>query len=111
MKDIECPYCGHGFDICNDDGHGYDEDVRHEEECPNCEKWFVFTTTITFSYEAQEAPCLNTGEHKLKMTNTVPRFMSKMRCGYCDFERRATDEEILEKYPDALEERKELLSK
>lgn len=44
MKDMECPYCGHEYDVCNDDGHGYDENTKHEEECPNCSKRFVQKT-------------------------------------------------------------------
>lgn len=64
--DLECPYCGHGNDVCHDDGAGYDEGVFHEMECGYCEKYFTFQTSITFYYEPSKADCLNGGEHELK---------------------------------------------
>jgi len=63
MYDIECPYCGKEQDICHDDGHGYEEGVRHEEECEECEKTFIFLTTISFDYEPYKADCLNGEPH------------------------------------------------
>ena len=94
MKDIECPYCGGEQDICNDDGHGCEEDETYEEECIHCGKTFVFTTYISFSYEAQKADCLNDGEHTYEPTWTIPREYTRMRCTQCDQERPCTKEEI-----------------
>ena len=93
--DIECPYCGKEFDICHDDGFGYEEDVKHQVECPHCKKWFVFQTLISFYYEPFKADCLNNCEHDYQLTNTYPREFSKMRCSMCDDERELTDEERL----------------
>ena len=92
--DIECPYCGAGQDICHDDGYGYDEDRRHEQQCRSCDKTFVFTTSVSFSYEAEKADCLNGAAHKLEMSSTYPRQYSEMQCKDCDFRRKPTAEEF-----------------
>lgn len=93
--DVHCPYCEMGQEINHDDGFGYEEDRRHEQQCPHCEKTFVFTTSISFSYEAEKADCLNDGgEHKLKMSATYPRQYSDMGCEDCDFKRKPTPEEF-----------------
>lgn len=94
--DIECPYCGAGQDICHDDGQGYAEGERHEQECSECEKTFVFTTSISFYYEAEKADCLNGAPHKLEMSRTYPRQYSQMECKDCDFRRKPTPEEFAE---------------
>ena len=62
--DMECPYCGAGQNACHDDGFGYDEDVRHEHECSECGKNFVFTTMVSYHYEAFQADCLNGEPHE-----------------------------------------------
>ena len=46
MNDIECPYCGHEQEVCHDDGHGYSEDIDHEDQCESCDMFFVFTRKI-----------------------------------------------------------------
>lgn len=51
MKDVRCPYCNHAQDINHDDGYGYEEDVDHEQQCTSCDRYFVFTTSISFFYE------------------------------------------------------------
>jgi len=56
MKDVTCPYCGHQFDICHDDGHGYAEDRLHEDTCPQCEKNFVFTSYVSSLSSAYPCP-------------------------------------------------------
>ena len=96
MSDVTCPYCGHEQEICHDDGFGYEEDQKHEMECCECEKTFVFNTTILFLYEASKADCLNGGEHQIKPTRTVPRKYTRMRCSDCDYERPCTAEEMAE---------------
>lgn len=50
IKDIQCPYCLEGQDICHDDGQGYAEDVTHEQNCLNCHLPFFFNTHIMYSY-------------------------------------------------------------
>ena len=64
-SDVDCPYCGEGQEICHDDGYGYEEDEVFEQECSGCDKIFVFTTSISFYYEARQAACKNDdGEHE-----------------------------------------------
>jgi hypothetical protein len=94
MSDIDCPYCGHGQEVCHDDGQGYAEDETHEMECYECEKSFVFTTCISFDYSPAKADCLNGAEHNFKPTITVPRKYTKMRCADCDKTRPCTDAEM-----------------
>lgn len=89
MYDVECPYCGAEQDICHDDGYGYDEDRLHEQECGQCEKKFVYTTSISFHYEAEKADCLNGAEHDMKPVVHVPRYYPDwIRCKNCGFENR-----------------------
>jgi hypothetical protein len=64
MSDVKCPYCGEEQEICHDDGYGCTEDEAHEQECPECEKRFVFYTSINFSYDVAKADCLNGADHK-----------------------------------------------
>jgi hypothetical protein len=93
-SDIECPYCEKEININHDDGQGYEECVTHQQECDECGKTFVFTTSISFYYEAEKADCLNEGgEHDWKPTQTNPSFFTRMRCTMCDEERMPTDEE------------------
>ena len=93
MTDVTCPYCGHQFDICHDDGHGYDEGRQHEDTCPQCEKNFVFTTYISVTHKAYKADCLNGEPHRLDKSKTYPPQFAVMRCKDCDYERQLTDEE------------------
>ena len=91
--DLECPYCGKELDICHDDGFGYDEGEKHQIECPHCEKWFVFETSISFYYEPEKADCLNDGNHDYKLSKTFPTEFSRMECSMCDHQRELTDQE------------------
>jgi hypothetical protein len=93
MDSIECPYCGSEEEIDHDDGFGYEQDVTHQMQCSNCEKNFVFTTYISFSYNAEKADCLNDGEHDYQPTHTYPKAATRMRCTMCDDTRDLTDEE------------------
>ncbi len=86
MNDTNCPYCGAEVEINHDDGQGYTEDEIHQQECPECEKTFVFTTAIHFSYSPEKADCLNGGEHKYKLTTTYPPEWARMRCEDCGHE-------------------------
>ena len=92
--DIKCPYCDADQEICHDDGAAYEEDIRHEQTCSECEKTFVFTTSIHYYYDARKADCLNGSRHKLFLTNTYPREYSRMKCSACEYERKATPEEL-----------------
>lgn len=88
MNDAECPYCGAGVEINHDDGRGYAEDKCHEQECWKCEKTFVFTAAIHFTYTAAKADCLNGGEHRYELTKTYPPEAARLRCRDCDKETR-----------------------
>jgi hypothetical protein len=92
-NDVTCPYCDEEIEINHDDGNGYEEDVTHQQECSNCHKTFVFTTSIHFSYEAEKADCLNGSDHVYESTHTIPRTCTRMRCTMCDDEGEPTKEE------------------
>ena len=92
-KDFKCPYCETWQDICHDDGFGYAEDELHQEECCGCGKTFVFTTSITYNYEAQKADCLNGGQHKYVASVTYPKSCTKMVCETCGDRRSPTVKE------------------
>lgn len=95
MGDINCPYCGTEQEICHDDGYGYEENTKHNQECGNCGKRFVFTTEISFYYEAEEAACLNDdGEHVWTPTKTHPIEYTEMQCAICEERRTPTKDEM-----------------
>lgn len=94
MSDMKCPYCGADQEVCHDDGHGYAEDVKHEHTCSECDKTFVFETTIILCYEASPADCLNGADHRLVFRRSWPEQRSRMECEHCGYERRATPEEL-----------------
>ena len=91
--DANCPYCNAELEINHDDGYGYEEDIRHEQECYKCNKTFTFTTSVTYHYETKKADCLNNGKHNYKKTCTYPEEFSKMQCTMCDKQREMTTEE------------------
>ena len=62
MSDVKCPYCGDEQEINHDDGYGFDEDRRHEQDCVSCDKTFAFTTSIEYYYTAY---CQD-GDHELE---------------------------------------------
>lgn len=52
MTSIQCPYCNTAQEICHDEGYGYEEGEKHEQECRECGRYFNFTTAIIYHYEA-----------------------------------------------------------
>ena len=94
MTDINCPYCDAELDICHDDGFGYDESKSHEMQCSECDKYFLFDTSISFSYEAKQADCLNGSEHEYKLSRTYPKEYSKLRCVHCDHIKEGYDHRV-----------------
>ena len=87
MSDVECPYCGNGQDICNDDGHGLDECRTHQEECGECGKMFIFTTSLTVDSEAEKADCLNGSEHRMEPRQSWRYYYpDAVRCSVCNHE-------------------------
>lgn len=99
MSDINCPYCDSALEINHDDGYGYDEGQKYEQECGDCGKTFVFETAISFDYTVSKADCLNDGEHRYKLTTTIPKEATRQRCEDCGHEMPMTEvqrKEILE---------------
>ncbi|MFM7013126.1 MAG: hypothetical protein ACKO0Z_27980 [Betaproteobacteria bacterium] len=94
MSDMECPYCGAEQGVCHDDGHGYDEGVKHAHTCSKCDKTFVFETFISFYYEPSKADCLNGADHEFLFLKSWPAQYSRMTCKHCGYERTATPVEI-----------------
>jgi hypothetical protein len=96
MSDMHCPYCNAENEVCHDDGAGYAEDQLHEHTCYQCEKNFVFKTSVSFYSDPYKADCLNGSEHRLEMSITTPKRYSKMRCKDCDYQRKPTEQEFEE---------------
>lgn len=94
--DLECPYCETELEICHDDGFGYEEGVKHQMECDNCGKSFVFETSISFYYEPEKADCLNGDNHTWSVERHFPRQYSRMECSSCGERRIPTEEEMFE---------------
>ena len=63
-------------------------------KCPECEKYFTFTTAISFTYDPRKADCLNGAEHKWEMTRAYPKEYRTWRCKYCDETKSPTPEEL-----------------
>lgn len=82
-RDMQCPYCGEWQEVCHDDGQGYDEDDLHEHECSNCEKNFLFRTSITFHYYPKKADCLNGADHTWKKQLMSPYYPDRKVCTIC----------------------------
>jgi DNA-directed RNA polymerase subunit RPC12/RpoP len=84
-NDVRCPYCGEWQKINHDDGYGYEEDGKFVQECGDCDKIFIYTTQISFGYEAEKAPCQNGDDHKWKaiVSTYHPPGMRRHFCEYC----------------------------
>ncbi len=94
MADVKCSYCGTGLEIINDDGFGLEEDRIYEQECFACGKVFAFRSSISVSYQAWQADCLNGGSHDYKPSITFPKKYTKMVCQVCVHRRNPTEAEI-----------------
>lgn len=95
MDDLECPYCGEWCNVDDNEGPYFEQDIIHEMECHNCQKVFIFYTSISFSYSAQKADCLNDGNHDDKYTHTHPKECTRMMCKICGRKREMTEDERL----------------
>jgi len=94
MDDVNCPYCNAGQEINHDNGYGYGEGEIYEQECSDCSKTFVYTTSISFYHDASKADCLNDGEHKFKATSPYLVEFTRMKCVVCGKRRLLTDIEM-----------------
>lgn len=87
MRDVECPYCGEEQEINHDDGYGYEEGVTHQELCSECEKYFAYTTHVSFDYYAKKADCMNGEPHNFQPVVSVPKLWPNwVRCVDCEHE-------------------------
>ena len=96
-KDVECPYCDAEIEINHDDGFGYDESMLHHYECPECEKGFVFNTSISITHSAYKADCLNDDKHEYVETKTYPKRYTQLECKCCG-DRKPISQERLEEF-------------
>ena len=110
MNDVNCPYCDAELEINHDDGYGYEEDEIYTQECSECGKTFTYTTSISFYYEAEQAPCQNGEEHRLKPMRGYPSefYEGKIRCEWCgeEFVDETVNKPAIERYFKKLEEMK-----
>jgi len=81
-NDAQCPYCNTWQEINHDDGYGLSEDVHHQQ-CVECDKYFIYTTCISMSYDTDKADCLNDGKHQFEKTITYPPEYARMQCTVC----------------------------
>ena len=89
IDDVDCPYCGEPQEINHDDGNGYDENETHQQQCSDCDKTFIFTTSISYYYEAEKADCLNDKEHTFEKISRYPMVLFGkigIRCSQCQEE-------------------------
>ena len=98
MHDVDCPYCGKGIEICHDDGFGLSEgDGPYEYECPECEKNFIFFTSISIDHTAMRADCLNGAPHKMKKSICAPDWLPDwQKCEVCGYEDRGKVQTIMD---------------
>jgi len=80
MKDVKCPYCGHEQNVDHED---VDEGQLNEDQCQECEKYFVYDMSILITYEAHKADCLNGSPHEYEKTLTIPAEYARMKCTQC----------------------------
>lgn len=70
-QDVECPYCGAGQSIDDDDIFGFEDDDLRGQDCLQCGKTFAYQTFMTRWYRAQKADCWNGGEHEYFPAHTT----------------------------------------
>jgi hypothetical protein len=96
MEEALCPYCNTEVEIDydDDDGYGFEEGIKHQQQCSNCQNYFVYLTSIHFYYNTEKADCLNAGEHNYKPTRSYPVKYTRMECIYCGKFRQPTKLEM-----------------
>lgn len=91
----KCPYCNCEIEINHDDGYGYNEGEKHQQQCRKCYKYFIFETTIIIDHKLSKADCLNGEEHNFKLVKAFPEEYSRMVCSTCDESRLISKEELI----------------
>lgn len=94
MNDVECPYCGHTFDV---DITEREQEVDFEVQCPNCDKYCWVSFCYFPSFEAEKAPCLNGEPHVFqKCYSTLYGEYEQCLCG--ETRNKISYEEAITKY-------------
>ena len=84
MDEIECPYCGHEFELCTDDGAHCEQDAYEKDECPDCGKYFMVATSWLPVRDSHKADCLNGGEHDFReKSHGDPVWLHTKKCRTC----------------------------
>jgi hypothetical protein len=89
-REIECPYCNQWTELNHDDGYGYEEGETFNDECEHCSRVFVYTSSMTWYFDARQAPCKNAQPHDWQQIIGYPKeaFIGRFRCTFCDEEER-----------------------
>lgn len=89
MDEVECPYCEANVEINHDDGAHYDENRSEEMCCPECDKYFMVSVSLSRYFEGEKADCLNDGEHDWQEIHGYPKeyFVNRRRCSMCGEEK------------------------
>ena len=67
MSTVTCPYCEAELGVCQDDGFCVEDSTDYDMECEHCDKTFIITPCISWSFDARKADCKNgDAEHKLE---------------------------------------------
>ncbi len=80
MSKVLCPYCGMASYVEQEFELPGELDVM---ECPECERTFIFTTHVAYSYRSFSADCLNGGVHVYKKVMNEHDIL-EWRCSVCD---------------------------
>lgn len=72
MGIMSCPYCDEDVEE-NDDCHKPDE--LYENECPHCERKFVYTLEYSKDYYPHKADCLNGDPHDYRERVVCPEYV------------------------------------
>lgn len=89
----KCPYCGEMINIDNEDANPFEgNDELYIESCPECGKFFTYTTKISVNVETYKCDC-QLENHKWELSTTYPMCASTMYCPECGERRPLTEEE------------------
>ena len=50
----KCPHCGETIDVAQHEQWELYDEGEHDMECPHCEREFVVSTNITYSFSTDE---------------------------------------------------------
>jgi len=84
MNDLNCPYCGGGNKVDCPAGREIEKGGFHQIECDFCDKRFIYHKSISYSYEAYAADCLNGDEHNYREVGVYPNINPRVACSICE---------------------------